>query len=139
LVLILVAGIFFLQRDYSGRSSALFPDVVLLAVVALSLAIIVQGVRRGSRERQAREVDLRKLAAAGVLVLVWGTLTGLIGFTISGVIAFVIASLMVRHSRPTARTLAIDTSVGLVLVVGAFFIFTRLLLVPLPVSSLIGM
>lgn len=138
-ILLIVTGVFWLQRDYGSRTSAVFPDVVLIALAVLGVAIIVKGVRSGDRERKPRQLDLRMLAAASVLVLVWGILMGLIGFTISGVLAFVAMALLVRRGRPSPRTLAIDTGAAVVVVVGCFLVFTRVLLVPLPVSTLIGM
>lgn len=138
-ILLAIAAVFWLQRDYEGASSARFPNLVLIVLAVLGAVIIAQGIRRGDRERNARQLDLRMLAAAAALVLVWGVLMGLIGFTISGVIAFVVMALLIRRGRPSPRSLALDAGVGVVVVVGCFLIFTRVLLVPLPVSTVIGM
>lgn len=138
-VLLAVTGVFWMQRDYTSRTSGNFPDMVLLVIAALGIVIIVQGIRKGDKERTPREVDPRMLGAACGLMLVWGTLMGLIGFTISSVIAFVVMALLIRRGRPTARTLLTDSAIGAVVVVGVFLVFTRVLLVPLPVSTLIGM
>lgn len=138
-ILLVVAAVFWLQRDYGGGTSGTFPDLVLTALALLGTAIIVNGIRKGDRARRPRTTDLRLLTAGGVLVLLWGVLMGLIGFTISGVVAFVAMALLIREKRPTPRTVAIDTAVGVVVVVACFLIFTRVLLVPLPVSTLIGM
>lgn len=138
-ILLAVTGVFWMQRDYTSRTSGNFPDMVLLVIAALGIVIIVQGIRKGDKERAPREVDPRMLGAACALMLVWGTLMGLIGFTISGVIAFVVMALLIRRGRPTAQTLLTDSAIGAVVVVGVFLVFTRVLLVPLPVSTLIGM
>jgi len=138
-VLLAVTGVFWFQRDYSSRTSGAFPDLVLVMIAVLGVVIIAQGLRRGDPERKPREVDPRMLGAAGALVLAWGVLMGLIGFTISGLIAFVVMALLIRRGRPTARALLTDSAIGAVVVVGVFLVFTRVLLVPLPVSTLIGM
>jgi len=138
-VLLAVTGVFWMQRDYTSRTSGNFPDMVLLVIAVLGIVIIVQGIRKGDKDRKPREVDPRMLGAACGLMLVWGTLMGLIGFTISGVIAFVVMALLIRRGRPTARALLTDSAIGAVVVVGVFLVFTRVLLVPLPVSTLIGM
>ena len=138
-VLLLVSGIFWLQRDAVNKTSALFPDLVLIVLAVSGLAIIAVGLIRGDRTREPRHVNLTMLAAGGALVLGWAVAMGLIGFTIAGVIAFVIMALLVREGRPTLRTVLTDTAVGAVVVVACFLIFTRVLLVPLPVSTVIGM
>lgn len=138
-ILLAVTGVFWVQRDYGSRTSGMFPDLVLVVLAVLGVAIIVKGVRSGDRERRPRQVDPRMFAAAAVLVVVWGLLMGLIGFTISGVLAFVAMALLVRRGKPDAKTVATDAAVAAVVVVGCFFVFTRVLLVPLPVSTLIGM
>jgi hypothetical protein len=138
-ILLVVVGVFWTQRDYASRASGLYPDLVLVVLAVLGIAIIVNGYRRGDRALQPRQVDPKMLAGASALVLVWAVLMGLIGFTISGVIAFVAMALLIRRGRPSARVLLTDSAVGAVVVVAVFFIFTRVLLVPLPVSTLIGM
>jgi hypothetical protein len=138
-ILLVVTAVFWLQRDYGSRTSGTFPDLVLIGLAVLGAAIIVKGVRSGDRSRRPRATDLRLLAAAGVLVLLWGVLMGLVGFTISGVVAFVAMALLIREGRPTPRGIAIDAAVGVVVVVACFLIFTKVLQVPLPVSTVIGM
>jgi uncharacterized membrane protein YidH (DUF202 family) len=138
-ILVLVAGGFWVQRDYSSQVTARFPDFVLVVLTLLGVAVIVRGVVVGDRQRRAREVDLRFLAAAVLLLSAWALGTGLIGFSISAVVAFVAMAQLIRRGDPQPRRLATDVGVALVVVVGSFFVFTRVLYVPLPVSVLIGM
>lgn len=138
-ILIAIAGVFWVQRDYADRISAAFPDLVLIVLAVLGLAIIAKGVLRGDRAPGERQVNPRLLAIVSVLLVAWAILMGLIGFTISGVLAFITMALLIREGQPNRRTIALDLTVGVVTVVGVFLIFTRVLLVPLPVSTLIGM
>lgn len=138
-ILLVVAAVFWLQRDYGSRTSGTFPDLVLIGLAVLGAAIIVKGIRSGDRARRPRTTDLRLLTAGGVLVLLWGVSMALVGFTISGVVAFVAMALLIREGRPTPRRVAVDTAVGVVVVVACFLIFTHVLQVPLPVSTVIGM
>lgn len=138
-VLLVLSAAFWVQRDYNDRLAGSFPDLVLAVLALIGVALIADGILRGDRTRQPRELNRRMLAAAAVLVLLWALFINIVGFTISGVIAFVIMSLLVRGGRPTPRLVVIDVGVGIVVVVGCFLIFTRVLLVPLPVSTLIGM
>lgn len=138
-ILIVIAGAFWVQRDYNDRLSGAFPDLVLAVLAVLGLVIIARGALRGDRSPGERQVNPRMLVIVSVLLAVWAIAMGLVGFTISSVLAFVAMALLVRQGRPTRRTLALDLTVGVVTVVGCFLIFTRVLLVPLPVSTLIGM
>lgn len=138
-VMLLVVAAFWPQRDFNDRLTGVFPDFVLLTLALLGVLIIARGVLRGDRTRQPREVDLRMLSAGAALLVLWALGMGLIGFTISGVLAFVAMTLLIRRGRPEPRRLAMDVGVAVVVVVGCFLVFTRVLLVPLPVSTLIGM
>ncbi|HEX2177377.1 MAG TPA: tripartite tricarboxylate transporter TctB family protein [Nocardioidaceae bacterium] len=139
-VLLLVAALFWVQRDYRpGGMAGTFPDVVLITLVVSGVWIILRGIVSGDRTHRPREVNLRILAAAGALLVGWALGMGLIGFTISSVVAFVAMATLIRRARPRPKTLAVDTLVAVAVVVVCFVIFTRVLLVPLPVSTLIGM
>ncbi len=130
---------FWVQRESSGAVTASFPDVVLGVLTLLGVGIIVRGVRSGAWQREPRQVDLRFLGAGAVLLLGWAVAMGLIGFTISSVITFVVIAQLIHRERPTVATVLKDTVVGTAIVVACFFVFTRVLLVPLPVSVVIGM
>jgi len=139
-VLLAIVAVFWMQRDYGGQLTARFPDFVLMVMAALAVGIIVRAlVKRETGEAGERRVDLRYLGAAVALLLAWAVGMSLIGFTISGVIVFVVIAQLIRRGRPQPRLVALDSAVGLAVVVACFFVFTRILLVPLPVSVLIGM
>lgn len=138
-LLIAVVAVFWAQRDGSGKITASFPDVVLVILAVLGVGIIARGVIRGDRNAQVREIDLRFLASSVAVLLVWAVGMGLVGFTISSVVMFVTIAQLIRRQRPKPQVIVKDTVVGTLIVVGCFFVFTRVLLVPLPVSVLIGM
>jgi hypothetical protein len=137
--LLAIAGVFYAQRDFDRADSGRFPDVVLVVITVLAVVIVGRAIIARDADEASEGIDLRMLAAGIVLVVVWGVLVGLIGFTISGVLAFVVMATLIRRTRPKMRTLAIDTAVGTAAVVACFLIFTEVLLVPLPVSTAIGM
>lgn len=138
-LLVIVAG-FWAQRDFNGNLEAAFPEFVLLSLSLLAVAIIVRGILAGTQSVPAeRHVDLRYLAAAITLMLGWAVGMGAIGFTISGVLGFIVMAQLIRRGGLRPRPVAMDSAIAVVVVVGVFFIFTRGLLVPLPVSVLIGM
>jgi hypothetical protein len=139
MLLIGVVLVFWSQRDGSGAVTASFPDVVLGVLTVLGVGIIVRGVRSGDREKRPREVDVRFLGAGAALLLGWAVAMGLVGFTISSVVTFVVVAQLIRRSKPAAVPILKDTAAGTAIAVACFFVFTRVLLVPLPVSVIIGM
>lgn len=139
-VLLAIAAIFWTQRGDRDKLIATFPDFVLVFLALLGIAVIVRALlRRGDAQSPPGGGDPRYLVAAIALLLLWALGMGLVGFTISGVLAFVVVAQLIRRGRPRPRLVAIDAAVAIVAVVGVFFVFTEVLLVPLPVSVLIGM
>ncbi|GAA4938181.1 hypothetical protein GCM10023224_19250 [Streptomonospora halophila] len=78
------------------------------------------------------------LPAAAALLLAWGAAFGLFGITLSGVVAFVLAAVLIRRGPGGTRRLLLDVAVALVVVLFCWAVFTRLLYVPLPVSVILG-
>ncbi len=141
-ILLGVSAVFWVQRDYNNRVDGLFPDVVLVALALLGTWILLAGLR--TRRDQAGDgppvgANPRMFAAAAFVLIAWAVGLGLIGFTITSVLAYVAMTSLIRRGRPHPRNLAVDTTVAVAVVVACFFVFTRVLLVPLPVSTLIGM
>lgn len=138
-ILLVVAGAFWIQREYDNPLVGVFPDFILIVLALLGVGILVHGIMRGDRTRRPRQISLRMFAIAAALVIGWAFALGIFGFTISGVAAFLIMALLIREGRPRLRDVVQDAVVAVVVVVGCFLVFTRVLLVPLPVSTLIGM
>lgn len=78
------------------------------------------------------------LPAACALLIGWAAAFGLFGITLSGVVAFVVTAVLIRRGTGTARRFLLDVAVALVVVLFCWAVFTRALLVPLPVSVILG-
>lgn len=78
------------------------------------------------------------LPAAIVLLLAWSAAFGLFGITLSGVVAFVATSLLIRRSFGPPRRLLQDIGVAVLVALFCWAVFTRVLYVPLPVSVILG-
>ncbi|MBB4933000.1 hypothetical protein F4561_003820 [Lipingzhangella halophila] len=83
-------------------------------------------------------VDWRILTAAILLLVGWGAAFGLFGLTLSGVVAFVATAVLVNRGITTTRRLVVDVAVAVGFVLLCFFVFTRVLYVPIPVSEVLG-
>lgn len=138
---LVVAAVFWLELDVDNPLGELFPKLILVLLAALGVALLVLGLVRKEAEttdetRTPRRWRLFVLSL--VVLLAWSVTLGLVGFTISGVAAFVACTLIIRRSDVSPKRVARDLGVGIVLVVACALLFMRVLHVPLPVSTVLG-
>jgi uncharacterized membrane protein YidH (DUF202 family) len=103
--------VFWTQRGDRDNLITTFPDFVLVFLALLGIGVIVRAfLRRGDGESQAGGTDPRFLVAAIALMLLWALGMGLVGFTISSVLAFVVVAQLIRRGRPRPRLVAMPPS-----------------------------
>lgn len=153
--LLLAIGIIFTSRiEQWAPEDAVFPWFVLIVLLVSGAVLAVRGVLSARRaatgadpqpeeethqqSQQDQRVDKRILAAGAALLLGWGVAFGLFGFTLSGVVAFLAVVWLIRRGSGSPKVVILDITVAVVFVVACFLIFTRLLMVPLPVSVWLG-
>lgn len=145
---IVIAGVFWIQRDYRERLSGVFPDFVLVGLVLLAVLLLLRVAityvtGRTPRERAPDEPGeetsgergppLAMVLASMVLLAAWVVLLTPLGFTLSGILAYLAITIFIRRRGFRPRDLLVDAVVAIVVVWGSFLIFTRIFLVPLPV------
>jgi len=140
-VLILVACVALWDTtNMVDADSFVFPRAVAVAMIVFSIIFIVlqlinpsigrndeAGISGGSNSRRT---GLVVAMVGSALLMPW------LGFLISGVMAFGCIMLLAMHDEWTLKLRLIFPLVGLVVVVGFYFLFAELLLVPLPTGSL---
>ena len=153
---------------------SVFPRAIAIAMIVLSLALVVQQLRRPPRpaaalaaavvqllrtERLAPETDAetpaprrvarpaaerppasqgstaRRLALAAVMAA-WALLMPVVGFFVTGVLAFLVLLAVANYDRWTWRRLAVQSAVGVAVVTGFYLLFVKVLLVPVPAGWL---
>ena len=119
--------------------SYVFPRTVAIAMIAFCILLIAWNLVRpesGNGEKSPpgastpRRVSLVGAMLAGTLLMPW------IGFILSGLAAFLSIMVIAMHDPWTRFRVIVYPLVCTGFVVGFYFLFAELLLVPLPVGTL---
>ncbi len=134
-------GVFaWIEAQRYGPMSRLFPQVVAVALVALSLFLFASSFsarsRRAAAERRAESREHERPDARGVVlsllvIVAWTLLLEVLGVWTSSVIAFISLVLILR-STERAAVVWKSLALGVVLVTGFVLVFRIVLRVPLP-------
>lgn len=138
LTMVVVAGAFWVQRDYTSQYGGLFPDPVMIALAALGLILAALGLagrRVGDSDQEARRLPLAGLARAVLVLLAWVASLPILGYLVGGVVFFLVMALLMRTERPRPKDVALDLVVAVVVVTAFYFAFTNVLFVRLPELS----
>lgn len=133
LVVLLLVLVFWLQRDYNNPLVQYFPDSAMVVIAILAAILVVRGLLKpGSSEGFPEAPNYFRLLAAVGLLLAWVLLLSPLGYLISSILAFLAMSLFLRERPITAKNVAVDGAVSVVVVGFLYFIFTNVLIVTLP-------
>jgi hypothetical protein len=126
--------------DMTDSDSFIFPRAVAIAMITFSLLFIARqvispslgvndeaGVSGGSTPRR---LGLVVTMISSALLMPW------VGFLISGVLAFGSIMMLAMYDEWTVKRRVVFSLSGIAIVVGFYFMFAELLLVPLPVGSI---
>ncbi len=119
--------------------SFIFPRAIAIAMIVLNLILIVRNLMRVSDD--VTEPGKKGASTVRRVALTIGMLLGCImmpflGFLISGVITFLILMVIAMYDKWTAKTMIVYPLVAVATVAGFYLLFSKLLLVPLPVGIL---
>jgi hypothetical protein len=130
--LLLVLG-FLSQRGYTNPLASYFPDVVLITLAVLGVALVLRGLLwSGSAEGYPEAPNSKRLLAAVGLLAVWVLLVSPLGYLIGSILMFLAMSLFLRERPIGAKSVVIDGAVSVVVVGFLYLFFTRVLFVSLP-------
>ncbi|MES9935386.1 MAG: tripartite tricarboxylate transporter TctB family protein [Sedimenticola sp.] len=140
-VLLILVGAIALwdTTNMTDSDSFVFPRAVAIAMIAFCILFIVMqmispsigkndeaGVNGGS---SLRRIGLVLAMVGSALLMPW------FGFLVSGVLAFGSIMMLAMYDEWTLSRRLIFPLAGVVIVLGFYFMFAELLLVPLPVGS----
>lgn len=139
---ILFVVFWFAQDENWRRPSAAWPETILYGIAILSAILVVQGFILKHRENIFAEGSKTRVLIACVALLGWSLLVYGLGFVVGSVLvftvmAFYVASVEKRVSPNTAMTMTPGKAVFwllmiLVEVLVLYYVFSQVLLVPLP-------
>lgn len=138
LLMVVVAGVFWVQRDYSSEYGGLLPDPVMMLLAACGLVLAALGLARrkvGSSEDAISSLPLAGLARATLILLAWVASLPVLGYLVGGIVFFLIMALMMRTQRPGLKDVALDLAVSVGVVTVFYLAFTQVLVVRLPELS----
>lgn len=119
--------------------SYIFPRAIAIAMIVLSLLLMGRQLLHLTDEKE--EVPKAGASTGRRVALIAGMLISCVmmpflGFMISGVITFTFLMLVSMYDEWSAKRKVIYPLVAISLVVGFYLLFSKLLLVPLPVGLL---
>jgi hypothetical protein len=119
--------------------SYVFPRAIAIAMIVLNFILIGRNLLKLTNDKE----DVRKEGASigrriGLIIgmLVSCIMMPFLGFMISGVVTFLFLMLVSMYDEWNAKTRVMYPLVALSLVIGFYMLFSKVLLVPLPVGVL---
>lgn len=118
--------------------SFVFPRAIAIAIILFSLALIVWNLIKPVTEKKETVADastLRRTALVAVMLASCALMPWL-GFLLSGFATFVLLMLVAMYDKWTSKKVIIYPLIAAAVVAGFYTLFSKLLLVPLPVGLL---
>jgi hypothetical protein len=121
------------------RLSIMFPKAMIAIMALISILLLVKGILKAERQDLFNVGSNRRVLITALLFFVWGVAISYLGFFVSSVLAILAQAwyLALARRKVTLPTLALWLVVAAGEVAFFYFIFTRLLHVPLPKGILI--
>lgn len=139
-VLMIMIGVIAIWDTTSmiDSDSYVFPRVVAGSMIALSILFIVKqffipSMGRNDEAGSAGGSHIRRVCLV-VAMVVCALLMPLIGFLLSGILAFMAIMMLAMYDEWTVKLRVVFPLVGVAIVGGFYLMFAKLLLVPLPVG-----
>ncbi|NNG05249.1 MAG: hypothetical protein HKM95_14290 [Inquilinus sp.] len=115
---------------------SIFPRAIAIAMIVLSMALVVQQLRRPRRPGPGRpssgpESTPRRVALAAVMAA-WALSMPVVGFFVTSLLAFLVLLAVANYDGWTPRRMLLYGASGVVVVAGFYLLFVKALLVPVP-------
>jgi hypothetical protein len=144
ILVLLFVGILWVQRDYTTPMGGIFPDRIMLILVALLLVTLAlsftpYAALRGEAEKPERgeTKNWRDLFVVIVMLLLWTMLQRSLGFALLGVLGFSGMSWYLGGRYRDIRAAGLCLAVGVAVTALFILVFGYLLKVPLPAGTLV--
>ena len=130
---LMILGVLFLVEGASlSAMGGVFPMPIAAIMVVTGVLFVAQRLLRPSRPAERASGDVwRRLAVIAVL-LAWAILFPLIGFVVTGIVAFLAIFVIAQHDPWTPRAAITGIAVALVATLVAWWLMARVLYIPMP-------
>lgn len=138
--LALIGAFLLLQTRGMSPLGAVFPRTIAAIMVVASLALAVVALRRAPSPAEpdgATPGSLGRRVALILIMGVWVLAFPIVGFIVSGVVAFLALLAVANHDGWEPRSTALYAATAVVVVVGAYALITGVLNLPVPRGFLI--
>ncbi|NHF72017.1 tripartite tricarboxylate transporter permease [Paracoccus xiamenensis] len=118
---------------------AVFPATIAVALIALSVLVIVQQLRRPPGPPRASFVwdeGTKRRIALGAVMLGWVMLMPELGFLSTSLIAFALIMVIANYDSVPARTWAVWMAAGVVICTGFWWLMANVLMLRMPAGIL---
>lgn len=139
---LLVFTLFWFNREDWQPQSAVWPETILWALLLLSILLVAKCFLRWQTAEIFAEGSRRRMVIGGGLLILWSVGMQFLGFLVTSALVFpLLFAWMVREERSaseiplqavTIRQCVIWMSVIAVEIAVLYFVFSKVLLVPLP-------
>lgn len=137
--IIIALGALWDTTNMLDSDSYVFPRAIAIAMIALNLLLIGRALLKmpsGQEEKHPTGGSTNRRVSLIAGMLISCVLMPYLGFLLSGIITFMLLMVVSMYDEWTAKLKIIYPLVALSLVVGFYLLFSKLLLVPLPVGFL---
>lgn len=135
-------GVFaWMESERYGALSRLFPQVVAVALVVLSMVLLAQTFTAHARRAEAlrregharaEKPDLRGVGLSVLIMIAWTLLLEPLGFWTASLLAFALLVVTLRTEDQSAMAVWKTVLAGVVLMTAFVLVFRIMLRVPLP-------
>jgi cell division protein FtsW (lipid II flippase) len=140
---LLFVGILWAQRDYTTPMGGIFPDRIMLILVALLLATLIlsftpyRALREEGKKAEAGEPrNWMDLFVVIMMLMLWTTLQRYLGFALLGVLGFAGMSWYLGGRYRDIRAAGVCLAIGVAVTALFILVFGYFLKVPLPAGTL---
>ncbi len=131
---LVITVFFWFSREGVTRLSIMFPNALLILMAVFSAAIIIKGFARADRQPIFSNGDQRRIVVTSATLFLWVLAVVWIGFYVGSVIMFSFLVYYLASARKKVRLS--QFAIWVVIIAGLvgffYFIFAKLLYVPLP-------
>lgn len=139
-IFILIAAVALWDTKHMVDSdSYVFPRAIAIAMIVFNILLIGRNLLKltdGKKEAPQTGASTGRRIALIAGMLISCLMMPYLGFLIAGIIAFLFLMLVSMYDKWTMKTKVMYPAIALALVIGFFMLFSKLLLVPLPVGLL---